>query len=249
MKRLSFFLVAVTVLGAARTDAQTLLSEDKIFISVNGGYQSGTQSFDDRQSFSLYGENGRFDTGYRVDRRGGLFDLSGGVRVWRRLAVGAGFSWTSSDQGADLTASVPHPLFFSRPRTAVSRIGNLNHTETAVHIQARWTVPVSRRIAVALVLGPSIFNVRQDVVTSVATQEVGAPFDQTQIASVSSTTQRKTAAGGHVGLDISMMATRQLGGGLFVRYAAASPKVDLASKTVALKAGGFQSGLGVRVQF
>lgn len=249
MKRLSCFLVAIAVLAAARADAQTLLSEDKIFISVNGGYQPGTQRFGDRQGFSLYGEDGRFDTRYRVNRSGGLFDLSGGVRVWRRLAVGVGFSRASSKQSAELTASVPHPLFFSRPRSAVSQVGDLTHTETAVHIQALWTVPVTRRIAVALALGPSVFNVRQDVATDMTTQEVGAPFDQARIASVSTTTRRKTAAGGHIGLDITMMVTRQLGGGLFLRYAGASAKVDLASERVALKAGGFQTGLGLRVQF
>lgn len=247
--RRGVFALAMLAAAAPHAGAQDFFSGSRVFFDINAGYQTGTARLDDRRAFSLYGEQGRFDGRYAIDRDSGLFDISGGVHVWRRLAVGAGFSRGSSRHRAEIRALVPHPFFYARPRSTVSEVRGLAHTERAVYIQASWTLPVRRRVAIRLVGGPTIFSLRQDLVTAVATREVAAPYDTVQIAAVSTVAHRRSAIGGHVGIDVSLMVTRRIGGGLFVRYATASPELDLDTGRASVKVGGLQTGLGLRLLF
>ena len=76
---------------------------------INAGTQTASAEFSDTITFShpLFGpELGSFDTRYRG---GGdtLVDLSGGVRIWGRFAVGAGVSQVSHEDEAGITGRLP----------------------------------------------------------------------------------------------------------------------------------------------
>ena len=102
---------------------------------------------------------------------------------------------------------------------------------------------------VALSAGPSFFQVTQDVVGSVEVREAGAPFTTVTVSQVPTTSVKKTAVGVNVGADVSVMATRHVGGGFLVRYATGSVDLPAGSAQVSLDAGGFQIGGGLRVRF
>jgi hypothetical protein len=136
---------------------------------------------------------------------------------------------------------VPDPVVFDSPVEQTLSAGELDHSETAVHISAVWFWPYSDKIDVALFAGPSIVSVNHQTVTGVTVIENTATADGVTTAEAS-----ETAVGIHIGADFSYMFTPRYGAGVLLRYVGGSvdvPGVD------SLGVGGFQLGAGVRVRF
>ena len=245
------WLVALGMLlvyGVPRADAQVINWNDRGFVNVNGGYQTQSHDFDATTKFSLYGETATLKAGHEVGS-GALLDVSGGVRVWRNVGIGVGYSRFQNSDDVTVTATLPHPIFFDRPRSATAAASDLEHTESAVHIFGLWMLPVSQKMDVAFFLGPTIFSVKQDLVTSVQiAQPESAPFTGT-ITGVGKTEVKETGVGVNVGVDWMYMVTPKLGGGVFLRYAGGSVKLETQGLSVDMKVGGFQLGAGLRVRF
>jgi hypothetical protein len=168
-----------------------------------------------------------------------VFEIAGGARLYRSFAVAVAFSSFSRSGASVVTASIPDPVFFGQPTTVAAQAAGLNHAERAVHIEAVYFVPVTRRFDVALSAGPSFFHLSQEI------SSVSVP-GATQSIVATSETQSGTSIGANVGADGTFMFTRQLGIGLFVRYAAATVDLPAAS---GVKVGGFRTGLGFHVRF
>jgi hypothetical protein len=209
------------------------------FLNLNIGVQPASRSVEVSQSFPVYTETATLTMSQSVGS-GALFDISGGYRVWANVSAAIGFSNFSNTSDSTGRVVIPHPLVFNRPATVDISQSGLEHSERAVHLQASWLFPVTNEFDVALAIGPSIFNVKQDLVTSV-TVPAG-----TQNATPNAGTESKTTAGINVQVDGTYMVRRNLGAGVFMRYAGAS--VDLPSVSN-LRVGGFQIGAGARVRF
>ena len=91
----------------------------KVFLAINGSYQLTAKDFTDGAIKRENAEDGRFDTTYSV-KAGPAFDVAGGARVWRQLAVGAEVSRVSTSTPTHLSGSIPHPFFFNRQRAAAN---------------------------------------------------------------------------------------------------------------------------------
>ena len=226
--------------------------EDAAFISINFGYQVGDRSFSERLGdlvpIIIYDELATYDIDHRSGG-GGFFDISGGVRVWRNLAAGLGVTRFVATSGAAVTGSIPHPLFFGRPRTGNFSRTDLEHAETGIHLQAVWVVPITDQIDVSVFGGPSFFNVGQSVITNVMPAEVGAPFNTVAITGATITTVSERAVGGNVGVDITYLVTERYGGGFFVRWAGASVDIPASGGPQSIDVGGTQFGIGLRARF
>ena len=209
------------------------------FLNVNYGAQPQRRTLSTSVSFPLYDETATMTTDQGIGN-GPVFDISGGFRVWRGLAIGIGFSSFSDTGSGTVVTTIPHPLFFGQSKPVNNTASGLEHSERAVHLQAVWFIPVTDKIDVALSVGPSFIRVKQQLVSS-ATVPVG-----TQDVNVVVNTQEETAHGANVGFDGSYLFTRRFGVGLFIRYAGGS--VDL-SGAGNLKVGGVQAGLGARIRF
>ena len=213
-------------------------STGKAFLNVNLGAQPNRRTITVAQSFSLYGETAKIDASQRV-ANGPVFEIGGGYRLRPLAAVGASFSSFSSSGTAAMTASIPNPLFFDRAATVSVGAADLKRTERSLHLRAVFTVPVRDRIEIALFAGPSIIHVSQQVATGTVpagTQTLAAAFNA----------ETGNAFGVNLGFDGAYMFTPRLGAGLFVQYTGGS--VDLASAKD-VKAGGLQTGLGLRARF
>jgi len=242
------------VLGVSRTDAQIINWTDRGFVNVNGGYQTQSRDFETTQTFRLYNETATVKAGYEIGA-GALFDISGGVRVgpnggiWRNVGVGIGYSRFKNTDDLTVEATLPHPVFFDRPRTVTTTANDLEHTESAVHIFGLWMLPLSDKMDVAVFLGPTIFSIKQDLVTGVQiAQPEQSPFTGA-ITGIVQAKAKKTGVGVNVGADWSYMVTPQFGGGVFLRYAGGSVKLEAEDLSVDLNVGGFQFGAGLRVRF
>jgi len=211
---------------------------DRGFVAVDGGVQAGSHDFNTSDTFSLYGEDATLTTKQR-SKGGGLFDVRAGYRVWRNLAIGAGFSWTQSKGDITIQGSIPHPFFTDQFRDVSLTQVDAQHTESAVHLSGTWMVPVTDKVDVGVSAGPSILFVKHDTVPAL---QIGEP-GPTAVATI--TEESETTVGFHAGVDVRYMLNSRVGVGGLARYTWG--KVDLS--TGQLTVGGMQLGGGLRLRF
>ena len=237
-------MTVFTLLGADPAAAQPL---PRFTISVNGGYQPSSTSFDDRFTFDLNRETASVDTDYSVEA-GPLFDAGVGVRIWQGLGAGIAFSRFSVDSAGQAEATLPHPLFFQRNRQISGETTGITREETGIHIQAQYQLPPFGRFYVTLAGGPSVLDIQQSIVTDVNfTEEF--PYDTATYVGVDSQRVSGTSTGFNVGADVRWMFTRNIGVGGLVRYTHATVDLTRDNRTISVDAGGTQVGGGLRLAF
>ena len=231
---------------ASSAPGQTVTSRG--FVVLNAVQQFAANNFTDGATKRENAEDGRFDTTYVV-KSGPAFDVAAGAVVWRQVTAAVGVSqFTVSTPGA-VTAAIPHPFFFNRPRSVGGDVAGLKREELAIHIQARSVMPVGTRVQVMLFGGPSFFHVKQTMVTDYTYNE-SYPYDAATFRSATTTDASVSAIGFSVGTDVAFFFTRQVGLGATVQFAGAH--VDLPGAlgtTIEVKAGGGQAGAGLRLRF
>ncbi|HKY22644.1 MAG TPA: hypothetical protein VJM31_15635 [Vicinamibacterales bacterium] len=230
--------VVVSSTAAAQTQDPTTF-----FLDINAGGQTQSRSFETTTSFPLHGETAVINTAQGVSG-GGIFDLSVGYRFMRNFAVGLGVTTFSDTGDASVAASIPSPAAFNRPASVSTSMSDLKHREVATHLMLVYTrlVPamvVPGNLEVALNVGPSFFNVSQDLVTA-------AVPTGTQNLNLSTHRERATAVGANIGVNVNYLLRPNYGAGVFLRYAGASADFDTAGK---LKVGGLQLGIGLRLRY
>jgi len=234
--------------GAA---AQNKGWEDRAYINIGFGVESGNTDMTDSKTFSKYDESGKL-TSTSSFTSGSLFDVGVGVRVWKNLSVGVGYHQETNSQDGQLTGTVPHPIFFNQPRNFTFTVPELQRQESAEHLSFGWTTPVGTKMDVMVFAGPSFFRLEQDVVSDVAIAEKGSPFTELVI-DPDVVTRKKSVTGYNVGADISYMAWQndsvRLGGGVFVRYTTAKTNILMLTTEQPTTVGGIEFGFGGRIRF
>lgn len=222
---------------------------DRIYVSINGAYQTGGDDFGETVSFTRNAENGSFSTDYSV-KSGPAFNLSVGAGLWRYFGVGVGVTRYSKNTPITLNAAVPHPFFFNRPRTVEGDIGGLKREELAVHVQARAMFTPTRSIQAVVFGGPSFFSVKQGIVNDFEVTET-YPFDTATFSRGITTTADESKVGVNVGADVGYFFTRQVGVGGTVQWSGSTIDVPASggTGTFEIKAGGIQAGVGLRLRF
>ncbi len=210
-------------------------------LSVNGGVQTGSGTFDTASTYDLYDETGTLSSSQKIGTSG-FFDVSAGYKVWRNLVLAVGYSRAASSADVTVNATVPDPLVFDQLRSVSATLPGAKHTENAIHISGIWMVPVTDKVELGITAGPTVFMLKQDVPDSLTVSEPGPT-----VQSVASSQVSKTTGGFHAGLDVTYLLTPKLGAGLLARYTWGSAKVG--STTDSLTLGGFQLGGGLRVRF
>lgn len=242
-------IVALGLVAADPADAQTQTWEGTGYFSINYGYQQGDRAFQETLTATVYDE----EASYLVEHTsigGGQFDIGGGLRVWRNLAVGLAVTAFSTSAGAAITGTVPHPLFFDLPRVGSSTRTDLEHKELGFHFEAAWVIPLNEKISVTGAGGPSLFKVNQDLVTAVGVpQELGSPYTTVALGTVETTSASESGVGANVGIDVTYLLTERFGGGLFVRWAGGTVDLPASGGSQSIDVGGVQAGIGLRVRF
>ena len=229
------------------------------YLNLNAMYPSREYAVSQRRSMALYDETADFDIRH-ASSRGVPLDASVGFRVWSNLSVGVGATYLRTGQGVDVTGTVPHPLFYDRPREVRQQPSGFRRTEIAAHLQAGWTIPLAGRLDLALSAGPSLLFVRHDSVSAIAVREVGAPYDQARTEVTRAAAVRKRVPGANVGVDLTyhFIARRNPGSvfwaagiGIFARWTTGTatlpePEFD---PDQTIEAGGLQAGAGLRFRF
>ena len=142
------------------------------------------------------------------------------------LAVGVGLTLFSASTTAAIDAQVPHPFFFNQPRTVTGEFDG-DRSETAVHIQAKWLVPVNNKMLVTIFGGPSFFSVEQDIVNDFEYSE-SYPFDTATFTRAIAASQSESAVGVNVGGDVAYFFSPNVGVGGTVQYSGATVEMTRA---------------------
>ena len=251
MKRIASALVIPIVVIAAVTVARPVGAQTtgRIFLSIDGTYQAGTEDFNDGASFPLYAETATFTTAYQL-KPGPSFNISGSGLVMRRLAVGIAVSRFSRETPIAVSASLPNPFFFNRARPLSADVAGMYREERAVHVQVRALLPIqSPRLQAAVFGGPSFFTVTQDVLNQVGYTEA-YPYDTVTATNGQSANVSTSKTGFNAGADIGYFFSSHVGVGGLAQYSGTTIKLDSAGgDTVDAKVGGFQVGGGLRLRF
>ena len=242
MKRAAAIVVLAAILPASAA-AQSGAWADKGYAAINGFYQPST-SFSDLVRPVAFGEAAQVDTRYGIKAVPGV-DAAAGVRVWRNLAIGVDVGFLTKSGGGTVTAQMPHPFYFNRPRAVTGDASGLARSETAVNLEALVMLPIHSRWQAALFGGPTWFMVNQDLVTNVTLTE-NYPYDTASFAGTTSTRQSRGKAGVNVGGDVAYMLRPHLGIGVDVRFTHA--RIAL-TDTATVTAGGAHVGGGLRFRF
>ena len=237
-------MVGVGLVVAAALPARAQAPEPHhFFLGVNAGAQIHSHTLGASESFTIYGETATVSSSANVDG-GFLFDVSGGFKFAPSFGVSIGVSTTSTTGDGTVNASIPNPFFFDSFNDVNTTVDSLDRRETAVNISAVLFLPtpdfLPDNAQIAFLVGPSIFSLSQDLVTSVAVPA------GTQDAVAEIGNESKSAVGFHGGLDITIPVNQMFGVGGFLRYSGG--QVDLPSAPEA-KVGGFQAGGGLRLGF
>ncbi len=236
-------VLAGTLLLPAAAGAQT-----GGWAAFNGATQATATTFDDNVGFIEFHEDADFDAAYDVGT-GMVFDGGAGVRLANGLGFGVAVSRFERLDPASIDARIPHPFFFGRSRSLSGSQPDLTRLETAVHMEVRWFESVGDTVELGVFGGPTLFNVRQDLVTAVG-YDHAYPYDEASLASATTTAVSATAIGFHAGADIGFFFSETVGLGALIRYSGGS--VDLPGEgenMVPVDAGGFHVGGGLRLRF
>lgn len=241
MKKLSAVCVALAAMSAPSVaNAQMLEWKDRGFVNVNAGVKTGAKQVETTLAFPLYDETATIETTREV-ADGFLWDVTGGYRVWKNLAIGASVAGRSANGDGVTVASIPHPVFYDQPRSVSGAISGMKHRELWGSLLAVWVFPVTSELEIMAMAGPTVVRVEHELAGGATVTEAATPGVVVSLDTVS-----KSVWGFTAGIDGRYMITSRFGLGAFARYSGA--KVNLTS-TTKLDVGGLQMGAGLRIRF
>lgn len=245
-------LMAAVLIGASQTAfAQSRAWDDRVFASVSFGAETGSTDVASSRAFTIYAEPATVSSATTFDSDS-ILDFQVGARVFGNFGVSVAYHTQSSSSTADVSGSIPHPIFFDRPRSFAESIDGIDRDEYATHLQVGYMVPFNDKLDMYVYGGPSFFRVSQEVVDDVTVAEQGAPFTNV-VVQPSFAVRKKSATGYNVGVDLSYMFystdTVRLGLGAFARMTGAKADITVGESTVETDLGGFQFGIGARFRF
>lgn len=240
MRRLLIFLVCSSALSG-------LASAQNLRLDVNAGVQllstTATQDF----TVAINQEDASIVNDIDLSG-GGFFDAGAAYKIGRQLWLGGNVSFLSRTVGSHLVAQIPHPFYFSQPRTIEGDVTGLKNTETGIHISIGYERPLTQTVDITYFAGPSFFTVKQGIATNVNYDSV-YPFDTATFASATTGTATGTLFGFNAGADISKRMSRTVSVAGLIRFTRGSGTVATGTNELDTTAGGLMAGAGVRLRF
>ena len=252
-------LLLTPSLASAQTSTTSAAStpyEQRGFVQVGGGAQSGSHTLTSTSTFTIYDEQGSI-AGAQEYSGGAIWNIGGGARVWKNLVAALNYTRKSDSIDAVVVASVPHPAILNRPRQVTQTVPELKHSENAYHLSAMWMFPFGDDLTLGVGGGPSFVSVSHEFATSAGIAATGTPPDFATVAlkDVTFTRGRKTATTINVGADLTytlpvdLGQAGKLGATLGLRYAGGDVTVPHVGGETEVKYGGMQIWGGLRVSF
>ena len=246
---LAFTLAAALVSGVVPAAAQAPPAwKGLVTASVDVGIQATSTTAESTVTYKVYGEDASVKTSYDT-KTGSVFGARAGVRVWRHLIVGGGFGLFSDSHAADVTAKIPHPFLFQRPRDVEGSAPGITRDESVVYGEIGWLLPLTAKIDMVVFGGPAFFSATQQAVVKLQYTET-YPYDTATFSSADTVSKDVSATGYTVGADITYRFTKNVGVGALIRFSRATADGEpVAGQRFGIDLGGGQVTAGLRVRF
>jgi hypothetical protein len=221
--------------------------DGRVRISVSAGSQLDTNRLSESISLTKNVESAPV-TADLAKAAVPFFDGGLAVRLFGNVGAAVSVSYLTNTADADVTARIPHPFFFNRPRTVTGQAQGVRHAELATHVDAVYVI-VSSRIDLTVFGGASFFRVDQDFVSDVLYGET-YPYDTAAFVSAKLTRVQASKTGYNAGADVTWKLGDRWGVGGLLRYSRARipfsfDGIDPGTSNV----GGLQAGGGLRLMF
>lgn len=216
-------------------------------IEINGGYRMGTKTFTSTGTLRANAEDATYSVDHTL-KSGLVFNVGGGYTVWKQLSLGVGLvKWSASTPGT-LTGAVPHPFFFNKARNLTGPVSGVSRDELAIHIQARLVRMLGPKLQVLVFGGPSLFQVKQGLVSTLTWKDE-YPYDSATLGAAQTATGTASGLGFNAGGDVAFFFAPKVGVGGGLQFSGASITMTSGTSQANLTAGGLQAGGGIRLRF
>jgi hypothetical protein len=254
MRRIAGVIVVLAFVSHAHA-AHAQTPSPRGWLDVNFGLAAAAEKrFDARTSIIIDEEPADFSAAYNLPR-GASFDVGGGVMITPVVGVGLSVSGTAHEDPAALRIRIPHPFFFNAFASDESDTeGRLQRAEGGVHIQVMAVAYDQGGVRVRVFGGPSRLRLEQELVEDIRYNQVFGLFNPSNTVRITEYDARTVDGSGwgfHAGADVSWFFSRVAGIGGFVRISRATVEVEdpLDEVSFKVKAGGVQTGAGLRLRF
>ena len=204
--------------------AQTV-DDQRITVGFSGGIQFVKDALKNEVDFELWRETGTFEASYNVTKDA-AFDGSFAFLLYKRMGLGFNVSHFSKTIAATIDADVPHPFFFSFPRKATGVANNILRRESAIHIQSQYWHTIGDKFLLRGFIGPTIFSVRQDLVSTIQTKERGYDYNTVDIIGHNTLASGGTELGFNIGFDMSYFVFDDIALAGILRYSRGTSSVE-----------------------
>ena len=224
------------------------VQRDRGYLWLSGTHQLKSTAFTAATTFAQNGGTGTITTIYDGVHPSAV-DFAIGGRVWRELSIGIAATWAAQLTDAAVSALVPSPVQPGNLRSVSGTATSIRHEEVGIHFDASWAAPAHGRYQAVIFAGPTLFRVKQGLVTGVTVNET-PPFTTATFANAATVQTTRVRLGGNAGVEASVRLWKELGVGAMVRYSRATvPFSPAAGTDVSLKVGGTQVGAGLHFRF
>ena len=235
-------VLAVAALAPRAADA----ADHRFRVGVGGGIALGSLGWSSTSTWDVTQETAELTADYDSGT-GPAVEAMVGVRVTPTFGFRVAFGWSRRDTDATLTASLPHPFFFDRPRTVSGELSGLEYKQLASYLDLEWR-PLVGKVSVAIFGGVALARVEADFVERVEFDEQ-YPYDEATFRTAVTRSGRSDAGvGWSAGASVSHTLGSRMTIGLEARYTRANLELALpGNATTPIEAGGLQliAGLGV----
>ena len=247
-------LSGLAATGEAQSTSSNSWDGRGYYVNVSFGGQAQDETLSSASTFDIYGETGAVASAQSIGG-GPFFDIAGGRRVWGNFGLGLAYTSIQSKGDAAISVRVPHPIVRNQPREASATVSDVEHSESAVHVQLSWIMPITNEFKLMFMAGPSFFSARQELATISGPQDVSdvAPFTSVTISNVTVTELKDSPVGFNIGVDGTYHLTSRYGArigvGGFLRYTGAGADFPTDGGDSSVRVGGPQAGIGLRLRF
>ena len=234
---------------AAMLCAPALQAQDRVRLIANGAFNPTKASFSETRSFTEFAETATVRADYQT-KSAFAADVGVQVQLVNKLGAFVAYSSTSRDETGRFEASLPHPLYLSRPRSLDGDLTGYGYKEQALHLdlaygegRGHWDY--------ALFAGLSRFSVQADLLDRVRYTQ-SYPYDSVTLGSAPARSVKDSPMGFNLGgrLDYRFGPSRRFGLGALLRFSRATGKLEATeTSTLEVDAGGLQAGIGARLYF
>lgn len=243
----AFGLAAAQLLMSTNALAQSSAWGDNGYVSINGLYNAATVEASEISSRQdLYQESTDTRVTQEIGKRP-VYDVTAGGRIKGNLGMGFGVSYVKADDDASISAAIPSPFYFNRPRR-LDAPTTLERTDLMLHLDAMWLLPLSDSVQMTVFGGPTWFQVKQQTITSLVIDDV-FPFETVGLIGVERERQTLSTWGFNGGFDVSFFFSKNVGVQGLVRYTRGTATVSVTGVDSDITVGGVHAGAGLRIRY